>query len=321
MNSAHLQKFHFTSLTQKIKPAPAPVPAPKSLNAINNSSIQPITLKKLVSVYQMIYKDGNVYGFGDFIRGCFFLISMCEKMGLVFDIDLSNHLLSKYTEGHSKNPNINYNNISNIQIMWSYDMSNVTDFMYNTFKTLISNEKDEVYYTSSNLYPIFEIKQSHINFVKSRIMPNAQMKKEIEETMTNLKLSNSKFSVIHIRAGDKFIFNTNNVLEKSILSDLFYNLKLLLNNKSSKYLILSDCTNLKMLFKSYDNCVVQINQIAHLGEQPVLIEDAVKNTMMDFYLMSRASNIYAYSTYPNFSGFSKWCSVIYNIPYKWRQIK
>jgi hypothetical protein len=195
------------------------------------------------------------------------------------------------------------------------------NFNYNSFKRLIENEKDEVYYTSSNIYPFFDIKQSHINFIKTRIMPNAQMQKEIEETMTNLNLNNSKFSVIHIRVGDKFIFDTNNVVEKSILSNLFYNLKFLLNDKSRKYLILSDCTNLKMWFNPYDNCFFQMKQIAHLGEQPVLIEDSVKNTMMDFYLMSRASHIYAYSTYPNFSGFSKWCAVIYNIPYKWHQIK
>jgi len=152
-------------------------------------------------------------------------------------------------------------------------------------------------------------------------MPNALMKKEMEKTMTNLNIKNSNFSVIHIRAGDKFIFNPDNLLEKSILSNLFYNLKLLLNDKTRKYLILSDCTHLKLLFKPYVNCVFQMNQIAHLGEQPVLIEKAVLNTMMDFYLMSRASHIYAYSTYPNFSGFSKWCAVIYNIPYKWHHIK
>jgi hypothetical protein len=318
MKSAHLQKFLFTTTAPTTT---SPRPASDPLNTLNNSytNTQSISVKKLVSVYQMNYKDKTVYGFGDFIRGCFFLMSMCEKMGLLFDIDLSNHLLSKYVEGHSKNPNINYNNISNIPMDYVFDKSH--NFIYNRFQRLIANEKDDVYYTSSNIYPFYHIKPSYNNFIKSRIMPNAQMQKEIEETMTILNLNNSRFSVIHIRAGDKFIFNTNNQLEKSILNNLFYNLKLLLNDKTRKYLILSDCTNLKMLFKPYDNCVFQTNQIAHLGEQPVLIEDSVKNTMMDFYLMSRAAHIYAYSTYPNFSGFSKWCAVIYNIPYKWHQIK
>jgi hypothetical protein len=328
MKSAHLQKFLFTTttpitITQKRAPPPHPEPAPLTmLNTLNNSytNTQSIAVKKIVSVYQINYKDCNVYGFGDFIRGCFFLMSMCEKMGLLFDIDLSNHLLSKYVEGHIKNPNINYNNISNIPIDYVFDKSH--NFNYKSFKRFIENEKDEVYYTSSNIYPLFgHIKQSHINFIKSRIMPNAQMQKEIYETMTTLNLNNSRFSVIHVRAGDKFIFDTNNVVEKSILNNLFYNLKLLLNDKGRKYLILSDCANLKMWFKPYDNCVFQMNQIAHLGEQPVLIEDDVQNTMMDFYLMSRAAHIYAYSTYPNFSGFSKWCAIIYNIPYKWHQIK
>lgn len=312
MNSGHLQNFFFRAHRQKKEPL-------TKLNTTSTTTTRSIAVKQLISVYQMKYKDGNVYGFGDFIRGCFFLMSMCEKMGLGFDIDLSNHLLSNYVEGHSKNPNINYNNISNILMDYVFDKSR--NFNYNSFKRLIENETDEVYYTSSNIYPLFDIKQSHINFIKSRITPNALMKKEMEKTMTNLNIKNSNFSVIHIRAGDKFIFNPDNLLEKSILSNLFYNLKLLLNDKTRKYLILSDCTHLKLLFKPYVNCVFQMNQIAHLGEQPVLIEKAVQNTMMDFYLMSRASHIYAYSTYPNFSGFSKWCAVIYNIPYKWHHIK
>lgn len=294
----------------------------KPLEMINDSYNQTNRVKKLVAVYQTRYKDGNVYGFGDFIRGCFVLISLCEKMGLVFDIDLSNHLLSKYVEGHIKNPTIDYNNISNMQINYHYSMTTPLDYIYNIFKTLIENEKDEVYYTSSNIDPLFHIKQSHLNFIKSRITPNIEMQEAIKETMTFLKLKNSNYSVIHIRAGDKFIFNTHNVLENYILRKIFYNLRGLLNDKNRKYLILSDCTNLKMWFKPYHNCVFQLNQIAHLGEQPILLEESVKNTMMDFYLMSRARHIYSMSLAPAvFSGFSKWCAFLYNIPYEWYQIK
>ena len=76
-----------------------------------------------------VCKDGNVYGFGDFIRGCFFLMSMCEKMGLGFDIDLSNHLLSNYVEGHSKNPNINYiyNEMDTQPNCWGHPGKNSTN--------------------------------------------------------------------------------------------------------------------------------------------------------------------------------------------------
>jgi hypothetical protein len=299
MKYPHLQKMDFT---HKIPLAP-----------INNSSQKSFFGEKLAFVAKkvvIVYQTKNQYGFGDFIRGCLCLIPICEYMGLDFDIDLSNHPLSKFVEGHIKNPSINYSNVYHIKELNEFD----TKLCYDTFKTIIQNVDSEVFYASSNAYPVFKNKPSHFEFIKSRIMPNTQMRNEIEQELINLELVNSEYSVIHIRMGDNFLFNVNNGLQKNKVSELFNKLRFLLNNKNCKYLILSDCVKLKMLFKPYVNCVFQIKQIAHLGEQPEMIE-AVRNTMLDFYLMSRATNIYSYSSYNNFSGFSKWCANIYNIPY------
>ena len=73
------------------------------LTMLNIPSTQIKSCKKIVMVYQLKYKNGGIYGFGDFIRGCFALIHICEQIGLNFDIDLSNHPLSTYVEGHIKN--------------------------------------------------------------------------------------------------------------------------------------------------------------------------------------------------------------------------
>ena len=53
-------------------------------------------LKKIVNVYQLKYKNGIAQGFGDFINGSFFLLQLCIKFNLEFDMDLSNHPISKY---------------------------------------------------------------------------------------------------------------------------------------------------------------------------------------------------------------------------------
>ena len=73
--------------------------------------------------------------------------------------------------------------------------------------------------------------------------------------------------------------------------------------------------HIRSTFKKYNNCVVQIKPITHLGEQPKLKDEEVKNTMLDFYLMSHSNYIYAITVYGHGTGFSKWCSVLYNIPY------
>lgn len=305
MNYPNLQKMQFTTITKKRDP----------LQMVNTQKTQ---VKKIVMVYQLQYTNGGIYGFGDFIRGCFCLIGICKKLNLGFDIDLSNHPLSKYLEGHIKNPTINYDSISKMEISYNTTeiMGKSPELFYININNLLQNINSEVYYTSTNSFPIFKFNQSDIAFIKSKLIPTIEMQKEIDQEMTHLNLINNDFSVIHIRAGDVFLFNENNVLNQDLVYKIFNYLRLLLNNKSRKYLILSDSTKLKMLFKPYENCVFQIKQITHLGEQLVLEDESVRNTMMDFYLMSRANRIYSYSMLSHGSGFSKWCAVVYNIPYE-----
>jgi hypothetical protein len=249
----NLQKMHFTRLTKNIHTLP--------IMTIPSKKILPV--KKIVAVYQLQYKNGGIYGFGDFIRGCFCLFQLCKNMNLDFDIDLSNHPLSKYLEGHIKTPTINYNNIFKMDTF--PDSSHDKELCYTTFKGLLRNVNSNVYYTSTNSFPLFRINQPEIDFIKSKLTPNVEMQQDIEEEMTILNLINYDFSIIHIRTGDDYLFDDNNVLNQHLVNTIFNNLNFLLNDKNRKYLILSDNTKLKMLFKPYENCVFQNKPITHLG--------------------------------------------------------
>lgn len=276
-----------------------------------------IRVKKIIMVYQLKYTNGGIYGIGDFIRGCFCLIRICKKMGLEFDIDLSNHPVSMYIEGHNKNVNLNYNNIAKMDISYNVleHMLKSRNLFVTDFTNLLRTINQEVYYTSSNSFPVFKIEPPDIEFIKSKFMPSEQTQKDIEQEMTSLNLINIDFSVIHIRTGDNCLFG-NTKLNHNTVINLFNKLSVLLNNKNHKYLILSDNVNLKVYFKRYANCVFQTKPITHLGEQPVLKDNEVKNTMLDFYIMSYAKNIYSYSVYGHGSGFSKGCAILFNIPYQ-----
>jgi hypothetical protein len=148
-------------------------------------------------------------------------------------------------------------------------------------------------------------------------MPTIQMQNDLEQEIASLGLKKGEFSVIHIRAGDDLLLNRHEVQPrtKNLFDQLRKTLAPLLN-KDHKYLILSDSTGLKKEFVPYANCVFQQKKITHLGQQQRLDEDSVRNTMMDFYLMSQSNHIYSYSVYIHGSGFSKWCAVLYNIPYE-----
>ena len=58
-----------------------------------------------------------------------------------------------------------------------------------------------------------------------------------------------------------------------------------------------------------------MNPITHFGEGVVLEEEKVKNTMIDFYLLSHSKSIFSYSVNKHGSGFSYWCAKTFNIPY------
>jgi hypothetical protein len=57
--------------------------------------------------------------------------------------------------------------------------------------------------------------------------------------------------------------------------------------------------------------VTQSNSV-HTLENDI---NSLKNTLIDFYLMSQSKQIISFSVYQHGSGFSKWCAVTYEIPY------
>ena len=90
----------------------------------------------------------------------------------------------------------------------------------------------------------------------------------------------------------------------------------------TKYLLISDNNLIKYyVLQKYPAICSVFNDITHIGEGIVLEEEKVKNTMLDFYLMSFANEIFAYSVYEHGSGFSYWCAKTYDIPYSCKYIR
>jgi hypothetical protein len=89
----------------------------------------------------------------------------------------------------------------------------------------------------------------------------------------------------------------------------------------SKFLLIADNNEIKYLLRDeFPDFKLYFKDITHLGEGVELEREKVKNTLLDFYLMSYATNIYSFTSYPHGSGFSYWCSKLYNIPYNCKYI-
>jgi hypothetical protein len=282
------------------------------------------SLKRIVNVYQMQYKNGVAQGLGDYIRGCFCLMQICAMLGLSFDMDLSNHPVSKYLiqcEKSSDKCKINYAEISRYENT-NYVPINATTYSKNSIKFFIEfvnkmnslSKASDSFFTFCHSFPIFEVQDMGCKFIRSKLLPNEMMQNAIKERLSRLELVVKRFAVIHVRSGDKYLMNNgtlNSLVVKKIVGILSKNMK-----EGTKYLILSDNNHIKLLLKKvFPQVVIQLTKIAHLGESVNPEDDAIMDTLLDFYLMSNAFQIISFSPYNWGSGFSQWCSVLYKIPY------
>jgi hypothetical protein len=107
------------------------------------------------------------------------------------------------------------------------------------------------------------------------------------------------------------------IFKKEYINKLLSQIESIINREKN-YIIISDNNEIKnfVLEKFSDvNIKTLFTEITHFGEGVVLEEESVKNTMIDFYLLSLSAAIYSYSSYKHGSGFSYWCAQTYNIPY------
>ena len=285
-------------------------------------------LKRIVNVYQMKYKNGVAQGLGDYIRGCFCLLQICAMLGLNFDMDLTNHPMSKYLisdSSSSEKENVDYDSVSRyentnyIPVNSKSYTTNSQNFFMEFVKNMNSFSSSETFYTFCHSFPMFDVQDVGRKFILRKFLPNELMRENIKSCLCSLELVPKRFAVIHIRSGDRYLLK-NNMLNsqvvKKIVGILSKNMK-----PGTKYLILSDNNQIKALLKTiFPQVVIKSTKIAHLGESVNPDDNSIMETLLDFYLMSNAFQIISFSPYNWGSGFSKWCSVLYKIPYTQIQV-
>lgn len=258
-------------------------------------------------------------GLGDFIRGTIALFNYSKKYNYNFYIDnshpifqylLKNPLIIKndnLKETLELLPPLSYNYIDN-QINEIFLKNKSFCIMTNSFYTKNTNNSLENFGDIS-----FECK----HFLRQIFTPNSDLKKSINIVFEGLNINkNEEFNIIHLRLGDNFIHNdifdegTCNILNNKIHD-------ILLNNKNTKSLLLSDSSKIAIKLKEYnpelyywDNKKIHIGDLKYSDD----INLAIKDTLIDFFIMCKAKNIYSYA-FNSLSGFSKIVSLIFDINY------
>ena len=305
--------------------------------SFNVDRIRKRGIKIFNHVYQIKYENGkeNGSGLGDFLRGCYFILEFCETYNFQFKI-IFNNCISKFLLIKTHDLERFDNVLKGISVCRN---NNFREFVIENgiIKDPIKDNKnimaDFVDYVvklpqySGNVFmyciafPINEIPEKNKEHMRKFLEPTNEMQLTINQTLDDLNITSKQYIVIHIRSGDSYLKEENDTFTNGYIRDLITNIKKDINikndiNSENNYLLIADSNDVKKNIQKYfPNFKILMNPITHFGEGVVLEEEKVKNTMIDFYLLSFAKSIVSYSAYKHGSGFSYWCAKTFNIPY------
>lgn len=332
--SANIQNMKANIQTMKENIiSPEKVFIPYDVNKLHAKGI-----KIIYNVYQSKYSNGKINGtgIGDFIRGCYFLIEFCKnnnfepkiifnncisnflKMKTEYDIESLQPLLSDINMFH--NNNFKDSNIQNKYIFYpKLNLNCISDFVDYLYKLSVYSGNSFIY---CNSYPTVEnIPEKNKIYMREIMEPSDEIKSEVKERLQSMELNNKDYSVFHIRSGDDYLKNDNKLFKYNYLIELIREISSCIVSDEN-YLIIADNNEVKLLLKNvFPRMKILLREITHFGEGIELEEEKVKNSLIDFYMLSFSKKIISYTNYEHGSGFSYWCAKTYNIPYISKLIK
>jgi len=304
--------------------------ASDSFNDDDVNQVKKKGINKIIHVYQAIYKS-NTYttGLGDFIRSCFYIIEFCSKYNFQYHI-IINHPISKFfknfpLDGYSYNNNIQMFTESNFDKCVYDEQNYIKKFtlIQQTFgrflKYLCSLPViNNSVFSYNILFPYDNITIEQCNKLRFLFEPSNEINDKVNEILTNLSIVKKNYFILHIRSGDGYLIDKKNKFDpiyfQSVKDEIT---KFISKNKDVNILLIADNNIIKLLLKEiFPNIKFLIHDITHIGEGVQLQENRLENTMIDFFLMSNASFIFSLTSYTHGTGFSYWCSKIFNIPYQ-----
>lgn len=309
---------------------------PYNVERIRNKGV-----KIIHNVYQSKYSKGEINGtgLGDFIRGSYFLLEFCDKYHFEPRI-IFNNCISKFLIP------VKYNfNLKQIQPL----LANIDMFHSNNFKEYNITEdntilepnldlinimadfveyvmKEPVYNGHSFIYcipyPLLDVSAKNKAYMRTILEPITEIKCIVNQTLHKVGLHFKNYIVFHVRSGDAYLNKDNKIFYQKYLDKIKVEVaKYMAINARNNYLLIADNNEIKIfLNKEFPQLKIILNEITHFGEGVILEEEKVKNTLVDFYILSFANKIISFSAYKHGSGFSFWCAKTFDIPYISRYI-
>jgi hypothetical protein len=286
------------------------------------------TLNKVVNVYQTQFIDFKASGFGDYLRGSFMMLQLLRTLEkytgvhVNFDMDLRNHPMSKYLicDANLERPE-DYTKLGNFHIDSLLVNQDENDIAYQHIVREIvryfNKTKQQTFFTYCCKDLVYtEILDSEKALIRSKIQPTSEMETYITDSLTRLGVT-GPYTTIHVRLNDAVCFphavgSSQSTLNTTLMNDLVASVRSKVE-EGKTYVLVSSSTAVKDALTG-GNILSLPTAICHIGQNQEPTDEQLKDTLLDFYLMSRSQEILAFSTYER-TGFSLECANIYGIPY------
>jgi len=278
----------------------------------------PIVIHSYLSTLKTIPKSP---GFADFLRGSITLYQYSKKYDYILYFDKDIHPIFKYLKPKpyfiTDDSNMEVQEILPPNSYQNIDKMICDQFESGKSFSLITNafySKD----SDGNVFNFGPIYYETKTFFKNLLQPNFLLENKlfiVFDRYYNIN-PNTDYKVIHLRLGDHYIYSQNNFDNSELLlllKNKIYNLLYLEKNLDSKFILITDCDQIGNALKNiYPTLEYWSNSKTHLGDFKKINCD-ISDTLIDFFILSRAKEIVIFSIYEVASGFSTLTSLIFDI--------
>ena len=274
--------------------------------------------KTIYLVWRNKIKDSVTHhGFGDKLRGAIFLYQYCKEKNINFKIDATDDICSDFLK-NVVSPD--YTKIKDQEIMDFAQKPNEeikakinSLFSINRLFSINNGfiKPRNSIYIYTNALPN-DLNNDDKEFAKFICEPNDNIKSEVNEKIKSLP---ENFGIKHFRFKDD-VFNNDITIDNKLFEKYFF---LLAENSTSTDVLFTNSNNFKKYAKEQleiktVDCNNLLCKIEHIGASSD--NESVKNSFIEFLILSKAKYIKSYTTYGWPSNFVHWPAKIYDIPFE-----
>lgn len=240
-------------------------------------------------------------GLGDYLRGCVYLYKLQQKLGFTLKVDVFHHPIGKYLENPPGEENL-ATTTTECLVWWNSRYSGEA-----IEKMLTTSSTNSSFYITKAWYDYFHtntINSDERAFFQDLLKPSPAIK-----SLVDTYVPTTPFTLLHVRCGDdqlvKGVANTTETTK--FLNILHDNLTKITENP---VFLITDSPPFKEAATKQFGFSSTPYKPSHSG----LVNNDLEGTVVEFFIMARATKIICLSSYSWISTFSTMCSAMYNIP-------